>query len=406
VLFAPESPLTVRILVSNDGFGDDGGVQSYLEAVVPALSARGHEVALLRRDADHAGQIDPGTWPLFTAAGDDRLSAVREWTPDICFSHNITDLSTDRTLAGIAPVIKFMHGYFGTCVSGQKMFGWPIKRPCTRTFGAACLALYVPRHCGQLIPITLLRHYQHATMQRTLFDRYSALVVASAHMKREYVANGVHASRVHVNTLFAPDGPPGAIDVDPSAPPTVAFVGRMTTLKGGDLLVRAVAAASAQIGAPIRLVMIGGGPQRDRWQRLAARLQVAATFVPWQRGEDRWQWLRGVHLLAVPSTWPEPFGLIGLEAGRQGVPAVAFDVGGVREWLRPGVNGYLVPGDPPRASALAGGIARAFRHPQELALLRGGALRAAADATLAQHIDKLDLLMTRTVMTNAHSAGR
>jgi glycosyltransferase involved in cell wall biosynthesis len=396
----------MRILVSNDGFGEAGGVQSYLEAVVPGLSARGHAVALLRRDANQAGHMEGGRWPLFTAAGDDRLSAVREWAPDVCFSHNITDLSTDDALADLAPVVKFMHGYFGTCVSGQKMFGWPIARPCDRVFGAACLALYAPRHCGQLSPMKILRHYRQAETQHTLFDRYRAVVVASAHMKREYVANGMDDARVHVNALFAPEGPLTESDVDPAAPPAVAFVGRMTTLKGGDLLVRAVAEASVRIGRAIQLVMVGDGPQRERWRRLAERRKVACTFAPWQQGDARWPWLRGVQLLAVPSTWPEPFGLVGLEAGRLGVPAVAFDVGGIREWLRPGVNGLLVPGNPPRASALADAIAHACQHPDELAQLRAGAIRVAREMTLDHHLDRLDRIFSDTVAGHAHSAGR
>jgi glycosyltransferase involved in cell wall biosynthesis len=396
----------MRILVSNDGFGDAGGVQSYLEAVVPGLSARGHAIALLRRDPSRTGQIGGGRWPLFTAAGDDRLSAVRDWAPDVCFSHNITDLSTDGALADLAPVVKFMHGYFGTCVSGLKSFGWPIARPCDRIFGAACLALYAPRHCGQLSPMKIVRNYRQAASQHALFDRYRAFVVASAHMKREYVANGVDEARVHVNALFAPEGEPAPGDADRSAPFSVAFFGRMTTLKGGDLLVRAVAMASAKAGRAIRLVMVGDGPQRERWERLAGHLRVDSTFVPWQHGETRWQWLRDAHLLAVPSTWPEPFGLVGLEAGRLGVPAVAFDVGGIREWLHPGVNGYLAPGDPPRAAGLSEAIAHACLHPDELARLRAGAVRIAREATLAGHLDRLDRLLSDTATTHAHPAGR
>jgi glycosyltransferase involved in cell wall biosynthesis len=395
----------VRILVSNDGFGDGGGVQSYLDAVIPGLAARGHAVALLRRDDGQNGQMNGG-WPVFTAAGDDGLSAVRGWTPDVCFSHNISDLSTDRALIGIAPVVKFMHGYFGTCISGQKRFGWPTARPCDRPFGAACLALYGPRHCGQLNAVTLVRDYRHASSQQRIFDHYSAIVVASAHMKREYVANGADERRVHVNALFAPEGPCEDVDGDRSSPPTVAFVGRMTTLKGGELLVRAVAMASSRTDTAIRLVMVGDGPQQEQWQRLADRLNVASTFVPWQRGEDRWRWLRGVHLLAMSSTWPEPFGLVGLEAGRLGVPAVAFDVGGIREWLQHGVNGYLAPGDPPRASALADAIAHAFRHPGELARLRANAVRAAREATLAGHLDRLDCILSGAALAHAHPAGR
>ena len=52
-------------------------------------------------------------------------------------------------------------------------------------------------------------------------------------------------------------------------------------------------------------------------------------------------------LLVVPSLWPEPFGLVGLEGARSRLPAAAFAVGGIPDWLRSGVNGYLAPGDPP-----------------------------------------------------------
>ena len=57
--------------------------------------------------------------------------------------------------------------------------------------------------------------------------------------------------------------------------------------------------------------------------------------------------------MAVPSLWPEPFGLIGIEAFGCGRPVVASDTGGVREWLEPGVNGLAVAPGRPRALAAA-----------------------------------------------------
>jgi len=387
----------MRILLANDGFGDEGGVQRYLDAAVSGLRARGHELAIFHRDPiAPAGRVPSmAALPQFSVAGagiDAAIAAARAWSPDVCFSHNMNVLAIDRRVAEVTPVVKFMHGYFGTCVSGLKRFGLPIVEPCQRTFGPACAALYLPRRCGQLSVPALVGQYQWAAEQHALFSTYRAMVVASEHMRREYIRNGVDPHVIHTNPLF----PTCAVASEPSAPgsqPSVVFMGRMTTLKGGDLLIRAVAAASRRLPSPIRLTMVGDGPQRPAWQKLAADLAVDCTFTGWQADAARFDALPRADLLAVPSTWPEPFGLVGLEAAAFGVPAIAFDVGGITEWLRPGVNGVLVPGDPPRAAALADALADAFSRRPELAAMRRGALAVAREMTLARHLDRLERIL-------------
>jgi glycosyltransferase involved in cell wall biosynthesis len=272
-----------------------------------------------------------------------------------------------------------------------------------------------------LSPAAFVHGYRWATEQHELFPRYSAFVVASEHMKREYVRNGVQPSRVHVNPLFptnqrAADRPwprdtdagvtvaPGRTPV-PAAPPdglTVAFVGRMTALKGGELLVDAAAQASARLKRPVRLILIGDGPQRSAWEQRAADRKVAVTSTGWLDGDARWPALRQASLLALPSTWPEPFGLVGLEAASLGIPAVAFDVGGIREWLRPGVNGYLAAADPPRPETLAGALVDALGDLERLKAMGCRAIGVAREMSLDRHLDGLDAVFTQ----HAHPAGR
>jgi glycosyltransferase involved in cell wall biosynthesis len=48
-------------------------------------------------------------------------------------------------------------------------------------------------------------------------------------------------------------------------------------------------------------------------------------------------------VFVFPSLWPETLGIVGLEALSRGVPVVASDVGGVREWCREDETGHLVP---------------------------------------------------------------
>ena len=413
----------MRILIANDGFGDAGGVQSYLDAVIGGLLARGHALAVLTRDPASNGDQPASLAGIprfsFDVEGLDLATeAVRRWQPDIAFSHNMERLDVERRLLDTMPVVKFMHGYFGTCIGGQKMFSVLTARPCGRRFGPACLALYGPGRCGPMDPIAFVRQYRWAGDQRSLFSRYRAIVVASDHMKREYVNNGADAVHVHVNPLFPThdESPCNGSSTRPTpatlstsetpATSSIAFFGRMTSLKGGDLLIDAVAEAGAKLGRAIHVTMAGDGPRRRDWEKRAELLGVSATFVGWLRDAERWTWLRKASLLAVPSVWPEPFGLVGLEAGALGVPSIAFDVGGIREWLAPGESGILVPANPPRASAFADALVRALSQPDALRRMGEAARATARRMSLSHHLDRLEPILAPGGKSVAHSAGR
>jgi glycosyltransferase involved in cell wall biosynthesis len=388
----------MRILFANDGIGDAGGVQTYLAAVMPALAARGHDVALLHLDPLRGGEGTPapdGT-PHFCIAErgmEGALGEARAWRPDVVFSHNLRPLEVERALLDGGPVVKMMHGYFGTCIGGQKAHLFPRAEPCGRRFGPACLALYVPRRNGPLRLPYIAEQWRWASEQNALFTRYAAVVTASAHMRREYVNNGVPADRAHAIPLFSTLAP---ADEPAPAPGAfrILFLGRMTRLKGGDVLIRAVARAQRTAGRALPLTMSGDGPQRAEWQALARSLGVDAGFPGWVDADERLRLIRAASVLAVPSVWPEPFGLVGLEAGSQGVPSIAFDVGGISEWLADGDNGRLVPGDPPRAEALATALARAATHAADLAALRPRALATARRMSLAAHVARLEEVLS------------
>ena len=89
---------------------------------------------------------------------------------------------------------------------------------------------------------------------------------------------------------------------------------------------------------------------------------------------------------------PERFGLVGLEAGALGVPAVAMDVGGICQWLTDGVNGVAVA--PPATDIRFGdALASLLGDPARLSALRAGAHRIAREMTLAAHVDRLEPIL-------------
>jgi glycosyltransferase involved in cell wall biosynthesis len=110
------------------------------------------------------------------------------------------------------------------------------------------------------------------------------------------------------------------------------------------VLIRAARAVDAEF------VICGDGWQLDAMRRLARRLEVSerVSFKGWLGAGELAQELADASVVVIPSLWPEPFGLVGIEALASGRPVIASLTGGVGDWLEDGVSGLSVtPGDVP-----------------------------------------------------------
>ena len=101
--------------------------------------------------------------------------------------------------------------------------------------------------------------------------------------------------------------------------------------------------------------------------------------------------------------------MVGPEAGMRGLPAAAFAVGGIPEWLTDGVNGALARELPPSSSDLANAIVRCLRDPHEHARLRSGAIELAQRFSAERHLDALmkaiKEIALRSVLLSSESPG-
>lgn len=198
--------------------------------------------------------------------------------------------------------------------------------------------------------------------------RADALLCISAAVAEQFGAAG------KVRTL--PDGLPreprpperGAARAALGLPPeglVVALVGRISEWKGQDVLARALAEpALAEIGA---IGLVAGDPfpgnegSESELRRLAASLGLGERLRLLGFRADIDTVLGAADALAVPSTRPEPLGLVALEGAAAGLPVVASRHGGVAEVVRDGETGLLVaPGDP---VALAAALRRLRGEP-------------------------------------------
>jgi glycosyltransferase involved in cell wall biosynthesis len=397
----------MRIAVAVHRYGQPGGIDRYLSTVVPALAGAGHEVACWFETVDSAraealSREHGIVWWTAVTDADRSLGAMTQWAPDVLFSQGVGSPSLERRLLAIAPSVFFAHSYYGTCISGSKMVRVPESHCCTREFGPACLLQYFPRRCGGWSPATMLRQYdlQHARL--LLLRDYDRIVVGSQHMAHEYQRHHL-GGKVRVVPLPIDVRSPAT--ARPAADATrLLYLGRLEETKGAHIALESAARVAARADRAIELQMSGEGSQHDALERRAASLtarhpNLRVSFTGWLQEDDCVAAIDRSHLLLVPSCWPEPFGMVGVEAALRGVPAVAFAVGGIPEWLTDGANGRLVPADPPDAGRFADAILACLSDACEFERMRERGRELGRRFSIDAHLARLTAVLTEAAAT-------
>ena len=373
-----------------------GGIEAYLSLVLPAMARAGLDLAFWyeHREAGEWQAIAmPDDMPVFCAAELGAAGAVqklREWKPEVLYVHGLHDVGIERSLLRIAPAVQFVHTYVGTCVSGTKAHTRPGMIACGRRFGAPCLAYYFARGCGGNSPSTMWHLYREQSDRLALLREYRAVLTHSRHMQTELDRHGVRSTVVPfpVTALGGPNDHRGGATVN------LLFVGRMDALKGGLFLLDGLPEVQRAVKRPIKLTLAGDGRDRREWGERARRIQVdhpdiEITFPGWQSAEQVDVLMAASDLLVVPSVWPEPFGSVGPAAAQHGIPAAAFAVGGIPQWLHEGVNGHLADANPPSPSSLAKAITACVQDPQHYAALCRSARDVGSAFTMERHLPEL-----------------
>ena len=119
----------------------------------------------------------------------------------------------------------------------------------------------------------------------------------------------------------------------------ILFLGQLIRGKGADLMLKAL----SLLNTSFHCTIAGDGNDRIMLESMVEKLNLSnkVSFTGFVSDpETLWE---NCDLFCFPIRWQEPFGLVGLEAMAHGIPTVAFDLGGVREWLDDEKNGLLIP---------------------------------------------------------------
>lgn len=169
---------------------------------------------------------------------------------------------------------------------------------------------------------------------------------------------------------------------------TFAFIGRLVSTKGVDLLLRA-SADLLRKGVECQVVIIGDGPERKTLELLCSKLGLAqrVDFVGRAEEKDVDTLLSDAVAVVIPSLAGEVFGLVAAESMMRGLPIIVPDGGSLAEVA--GETGLkFTPGD---ANSLAVCMERCLRSPQVAIELgdraRGrGIAKFSADQMLDSHL--------------------
>jgi glycosyltransferase involved in cell wall biosynthesis len=194
-------------------------------------------------------------------------------------------------------------------------------------------------------------------LTRPLLRGAAAVVAASHSLAAAGRALGARAVEVIPAGVEVPE-----VLAEPDRPPHVLYVGRLSEEKG---ILEFLAATE---GLP--RVIVGDGPLR-------ARVPEAIGFVPPAELGRRYD---SASVVCVPSR-REGYGMTAREAMAHGRTVVASDVGGLRDAIRDGETGLLVP--PARPDELRAAVERLLAD-DDLRLRLGSAARAAARAQFSQ----------------------
>jgi len=235
--------------------------------------------------------------------------------------------------------------------------------------------------CGHTSdPLRLPGAYIKASRSLATLRRADLAVSYSSTIDRHLAVNGI--TRRKVIPLFSTMTPASGSGHETRR--RVVFAGRVVLPKGIAVLVRAAPAVDAEF------VVCGDGWRLEQMRQLARRLGVEQRirFTGWLGGEELARELAEASVVAVPSIWPEPFGLVGIEAFAAGRPVVASATGGMSDWLEDGVNGLSAkPGDP---SALADALNELLGDPaRQQSMGNAGRQMAAARFSRERHVTGL-----------------
>ncbi len=329
----------MKLIFTADNYPGKGGVETYIDSVAGIIQ-RYHDLTIVSPGAP--GEYSCGGVKLISfSEWRDILGYLENARADIVHIHGRSEYILRHLHESSRSKIVIHHHNYGFFCPGQDFYWTKQRRICPSSFGCRCLFNAYLRTCQMSRrPGSVLAAYDRVRQNLAFAGRASLFIANSSFLQHELVENGLPANKTAVLNYFT--SLPRTEDSG-SIPGRVLFIGRIAESKGIDALLQALALLGES--PEWSLVIAGDGYYEHRIRNCIQKLGLMkrVSFAGWVSATTKSQLLREASVVVVPSLWPEAFGIVGIEAMAHARPVVAFNVGGIKDWLSHDRTGYLVP---------------------------------------------------------------
>jgi glycosyltransferase involved in cell wall biosynthesis len=267
--------------------------------------------------------------------------ALETFQPDVVYVHKMANLGVIEALvASGVPLVRMVHDHDIYCMRSYK-YRYVSRKICTRPVGLHCVfpcMASVTRNRERGFPIKWVSYFEKKR-EVALNRRFDRMVVVTSYMRDELLRNGFDPGRIEIHAPVPRMGDPG-LRSSFGDRNLIVYAGQIIRGKGVDVLLESL----ALLDTPFECVILGDGNHRAHCEALSRKLGLAdrVSFKGFVPQEELTSYYRECSVVVISSLWPEPIATIGLEVMRYALPVVAFDAGGIKDWLIDGLNGFLV----------------------------------------------------------------
>ena len=168
-----------------------------------------------------------------------------------------------------------------------------------------------------------------------VFDTFNSIpVISISNAQRRPLPKANWVRTVHHGL------PERLLEPKPIKPSYLAFLGRIAPEKGVDRAIR----IAQHCGVMLKVAAKVDKADEDYFDELIEPMIKSSNveFIGEISDKEKSEFLSGAVALLVPIDWPEPFGLVMIEAMACGTPVIAFNRGSVPEIIEDGLTGFVV----------------------------------------------------------------